>query len=592
MPVCPNCQLGTTGQFFCPRCGALLLAAAGPLPRAFPLPDGSTLDASGWDGCWPADPTRPLFTTRGGGACRAYALGPEVWPGLAEPVRARAAAALGVLAPLTVVEHEGGAVVVADALPGGGRPLAVPPAGATPLALVEATFAACTLLGEVMRKLHRAGLVWLTFDPLMLERAGTGAARRVANLDLAVYPAGACPDGVPLHPAYAAPEVCAFRAEAVGPATDVYHLGLYAYYALAGLLPDGLPGLGPQAFDFALPALRIYCPELPAGVAPLVARATAPDPAERFATPEDFLLAFARALDSLHRDAARHRPQLRLEHGSATAAGRTHDLRGLPNQDAHAVLPLIDGLLAVVADGVTQVSVGAGELASQLAVESLAAELPASLDAALHHGEALAAVERALRRASEAVVAQTRRLAPAGPVCPSELMCTTAVVGVFRAGGLLLANVGDSRAYLVREGRAELLTVDGDVRSLQLALGAPPEEVLELGAAGASLYTAIGVADIDEAGQLVASAERATPRVGSFALRAGDVVVLCSDGLVEEGAFLEPAELAELVTASASGAGELAAELVAAARRRHRDASEEEPEGFGDDVTCVVVRVR
>jgi serine/threonine protein phosphatase PrpC len=66
-----------------------------------------------------------------------------------------------------------------------------------------------------------------------------------------------------------------------------------------------------------------------------------------------------------------------------------------------------------------------------------------------------------------------------------------------------------------------------------------------------------------------------------------DVIVLCSDGLVEEGVFLGAKELAELVSAH-TGPG-LAVALVEAACALHRP-PEEEAEGSGDDVTCVVVR--
>ena len=41
-------------------------------------------------------------------------------------------------------------------------------------------------------------------------------------------------------------------------------------------------------------------------------------------------------------------------------------------------------------------------------------------------------------------------------------------------------------------------------------------------------------------GGLVPNVDRCTPRVRKWRLRPGDVVVLCSDGLVEEGVFLEP----------------------------------------------------
>src|SRR5262245_5642507 len=141
MVVCPNCGLGSAGSFFCPRCSSLLTSPAGGPPPQVALPDGRAVDCSAWQGRWPADGWRPLLTTCAGAPCRAYALSPERWRELGAAVRERAAFSLDVLTPVTVAEVEGGAVVVAEALPGCHRPLADPPAGEDELALLEATFA-------------------------------------------------------------------------------------------------------------------------------------------------------------------------------------------------------------------------------------------------------------------------------------------------------------------------------------------------------------------------------------------------------------------------------------------------------------------
>ena len=85
------------------------------------------------------------------------------------------------------------------------------------------------------------------------------------------------------------------------------------------------------------------------------------------------------------------------------------------------------------------------------------------------------------------------------------------------------------------------------------------------------------------AGQLVLDPERCQPDLTYWPLLPGDVIVLCTDGLVEEGAFLSPADLTELIDDAPAAA--LVERLVSAALARHRDASEAEPEGCGDDVT-------
>jgi serine/threonine protein phosphatase PrpC len=72
----------------------------------------------------------------------------------------------------------------------------------------------------------------------------------------------------------------------------------------------------------------------------------------------------------------------------------------------------------------------------------------------------------------------------------------------------------------------------------------------------------------------------------------GDVVVLCSDGLVEEGMFLEPARMAEIIREHPElSAQELALGLAEEADTIHRLPSELEPDGFGDNITCIVIKV-
>ncbi|MGL4551544.1 MAG: PP2C family protein-serine/threonine phosphatase, partial [Gemmataceae bacterium] len=153
---------------------------------------------------------------------------------------------------------------------------------------------------------------------------------------------------------------------------------------------------------------------------------------------------------------------------------------------------------------------------------------------------------------------------------------------------LLVGCAGDSRAYLVRGGVAEQLTVDGDLGSLQLAGGVPPERVREMGPMAQALYRCLGVSQPGPR-RLVMDPERCQPDLTYWPLLPGDVVVLCTDGLVEEGVFLSPAELPLLIDDSPAEA--LVERLVTAALARHRGPTDDEPEGCGDDVTCVVLRV-
>src|SRR5437667_3073751 len=116
-------------------------------------------------------------------------------------------------------------------------------------------------------------------------------------------------------------------------------------------------------------------------------------------------------------------------------------------------------------------------------------------------------------------------------------MGTTLTVGWLQGHELSVANLGDSRAYLITDKVVEQLTVDGDLASDLLARGAAPEEVRELGGMGRALRECIGGCITTENGEVAVLIESCTPRISRWPLLPGDVIVLCTDGLVEEGYF-------------------------------------------------------
>lgn len=252
-------------------------------------------------------------------------------------------------------------------------------------------------------------------------------------------------------------------------------------------------------------------------------------------------------------------------------------------------------LLMIVADGVTHARVGAGERASGLACEVLVASIRAQIQACSPDAEPewSGILDRVCLTASEAIVADALSI-PDRParISDNDLMSTTALIGVLDGNELHLANVGDSRAYLVANGLAEQLTVDGDVAASQLARGTPPEQVQELGTAGKALRFCLGACREGNDGQLAAELERARPQIGHWRVEPGDTFVLCSDGLVEERVFLEPEDLVRIVETNRDlAAQELAEQMVAAADARQRLPSEREPNGYGDNITCIVLRL-
>ena len=138
----------------------------------------------------------------------------------------------------------------------------------------------------------------------------------------------------------------------------------------------------------------------------------------------------------------------------------------------------------------------------------------------------------------------------------------------------------------------EQLTVDGDLGSTLLAAGVPPEDVREAGPMTRGLRDCVGGCVRSSVGELTIDEKCSTPRVATWRLLPGDFVVLCSDGLVEEGIFLDPATLAELLRRYRDlSASDLAVKLADAADALQRPPSAAEPDGFGDNISCVVIKV-
>lgn len=465
-----------------------------------------------------------------------------------------------------------------------------------PLAELQRLSAYVHSLVLALESLHQNSFVWLSFDPNALEDAGpleTPSADwrrlRITNLDAELFPFQSMPERVRVHPHYAAPEVVQFRVDDVGPRTDVYHLAMFTYYWLARRLPDGLQGSGLESHDYLLPFLRVFAPGLPEGIVPVVARGQALQPRDRFATPQAFVHALDEAIISAY-----HRRSfagaLSWDIGGHTTVGRAKADLSRGNEDTILVKDDGQGALALVADGVSTCDIGSGGLASTMT--SIVIE-NALVDGCTHETfpELISA---ATRRGSvgllEWALAHDCR---ADLLAGKDLMGTTLTAAWLQGREITVANLGDSRAYLVTDNAIEQLTVDGDLASDLLARGAGPEEVKELGIMARALRECVGGCAKNERGELCILPESCTPKIQRWPLLPGDVVVLCTDGLVEEGYFLEPATVARLVRKYKDRtASELAQLLVEAADAMQRVPSILEPDGFGDNISAVVIKIK
>jgi protein phosphatase len=205
-----------------------------------------------------------------------------------------------------------------------------------------------------------------------------------------------------------------------------------------------------------------------------------------------------------------------IEAASHTDVGRVRKI----NQDRFA--EFVDGRgsrLLVVADGMG--GHRGGEIASRLAVEAIGDVFAGSEEP----------LEKMLRIAIETANDRVYRSASADPELAG--MGTTVVALCLGEGGeAWVAHVGDSRLYLLRDGRLDALTADHSVVAEMQQQGFLSAEEAQAHPRRNELTRSVGVADEVEVD------------VARIAVKPGDRFLLCSDGLC---GYLEEVEIREIL---------------------------------------------
>jgi protein phosphatase len=213
------------------------------------------------------------------------------------------------------------------------------------------------------------------------------------------------------------------------------------------------------------------------------------------------------------------------------------------------------GFLFAVADGVGGMDLG--EVASATAISVMIDEFSkAQADTML-----ISLLPRLIQHANAAVHDKTLVNEYRG-----KRMATTLVACALRYDQAIVSHVGDSRCYLVRNGKARQVTQDHTLVNEQRKMG---------------LISAEEIPESDSRHVLIRSLGPemfVAPDTTAVTLQAGDVLVLCTDGLHDEMSETMIAEIAS----QKKTAEEIARELVAKAV---------EIDG-GDNTTAQVIRVR
>lgn len=180
--------------------------------------------------------------------------------------------------------------------------------------------------------------------------------------------------------------------------------------------------------------------------------------------------------------------------------------------------------LLIVADGMG--GQAAGDLASRLCVETMVDSIQASSQSG-----AVKVLSEAIRQANQAVTQK----AASDPALDG--MGTTLVAAVPENGSLIVANVGDSRLYLIDDDRIEQITHDHSLVEEMIRAGKLKREQARNHPKKNIITRAIG--------------EAGNPEIDFFdvSLNRGDIALLCSDGLTN---MVEDEQIFRIVRGAAS----------------------------------------
>src|SRR5437899_3056209 len=246
---------------------------------------------------------------------------------------------------------------------------------------------------------------------------------------------------------------------------------------------------------------------------------------------------------------------LALNIGKCTLLGNYRE----NNEDAIDVKQFPELTLCIVADGMG--GQAAGEIASKRAIEVVPRELRKNLAGAADDDQVKQVVRKAVVQANDEIITMgslDRDL---------KNMGTTIVLALWRKGReLYISNLGDSRAYLLRGGSVEQLTID---HSLAWALvenkTISPAEAKEHRFRNV-LWKYLGSKEVGEG-----------PDVRPVDIQPGDKFLLCSDGLygpIPDAQLLSFIQEHPEVQECADGLGQLALD-----------------QGSRDNVSCVMIEV-
>ena len=247
-----------------------------------------------------------------------------------------------------------------------------------------------------------------------------------------------------------------------------------------------------------------------------------------------------------------------------SSAGATDPGRKRANNE-DAFLMLENAGLFAVADGVGGRE--GGEIASSIAVDTLREAVPDLLgqgDRTPPAGTGYGAEREAAALRYAVSLANRRVLEEVRQRPELEGMGTTVTALLFSKTSVHLIHIGDSRAYLLRSGTLRQISDDHSFVAQQVKAGIMTAKQAKASAHRHVITRALGIH------------EETAPDLREEAVHAGDVYLLCSDGLTE---MVEDRAIAKILKQSSPA--DAVDRLIAAANAK----------GGVDNITAVVVKV-
>ena len=222
--------------------------------------------------------------------------------------------------------------------------------------------------------------------------------------------------------------------------------------------------------------------------------------------------------------------------------------------------------LVVLADGMGGYK--AGEVASEIAILSITAEIKEAMETSAHgQNDILLGMQseaqlilNAVRNANDAIY----QVSQSQPQCAG--MGTTLVVGLFTNNKVLVGHIGDSRMYRLREQQFTQITEDHSLLQEQIKSGLITAEQAKFSSNKNLVTRAVG---IDPEVDL---------ELNEFDVEVGDIYLLCSDGLTD---LVEDNIIAATLNMLSSNLTDAAQKLIQMANEN----------GGKDNISVILVRV-